>query len=107
MGTLLSKKELLLLSGREIAVICCEMSPLLHCDRANEDNPIEDTAIFNSCCLVIASLIAQYPKQLYGCPSPLFSVLLALLTHLLNANHKKGLSQKALGYAKVCELLIA
>ena len=97
---MISKKELLLLSGREIAVICCEMSPLLHYDGATENNSIADIPIFNSCCSVISSLIAQYPKQLYGCPSPLFSVLLALLTHLLDTNHEMGLSQKALGYAK-------
>merc|ERR1712238_261326 len=87
-------------------MICCEMNSLSHYGEANKKNTIEDTAIFNSCCSVIASFIAQYPKQLYGCPAPLFSLLLVLLTHLLYANAKMGLSQKTLGYAKVCELLI-
>jgi len=104
--TLISKKEFLLLSGREIAMICCEISPLFHDDGADKKNAMGDVAIFNSCCSVIASFITQYPKQLYGCPAPLFSLLLALLTHLLHVNPKTDLSQKALGYAKVCELLI-
>lgn len=106
MTILISKKELLLLSGREIAMICCEMSPLFSDDGVNQNDINGDVAIFNSCSSVAASLIAHYPKQLYGCPSPLFSLLLALLTHLLHANPKKGISQKALEFVKICELLI-
>jgi len=107
MTTLVSKKELLLLSGREIAMIICEMNALFYDDGANQNLVDGDMVIFNSCCAVVSSLIAHYPKQLYGCPSPLFSLLLALLTHLLHSKHpKKTLSQKTLEYAKVCELLI-
>mmetsp|Transcript_27307 Transcript_27307/g.49617 ORF Transcript_27307/g.49617 Transcript_27307/m.49617 type:complete len:169 (-) Transcript_27307:195-701(-) len=87
-------------------MICCEMSPLFSDDGFNQNDINGDVAIFNSCCAVVASLIAHYPKQLYGCPSPLFSLLLALLTHLLHANPKKGISQKALEFVKICELLI-
>ncbi|KAL7536022.1 hypothetical protein ACHAXR_007794 [Thalassiosira sp. AJA248-18] len=106
MTTLISKKELLLFSGREIAMICCEMNPLFN-DTGFENNDVNgDIAVFKSCCSVVASLIANYPKQLYGCPSPLFSLLLALLSHILRTNAKKDLSRKALEYAKVCELLI-
>jgi len=107
MATLISKKELLLLSGREIAMICCGMNPLFNCYGVKEnDDADENASIFSSCCLVVASLIAHYPKQLYGCPSALFSFLLTLLSNILQTSAKKGLSHKALEYAKVCELLI-
>jgi len=100
MTTLISKKQLLLLSGREIAMICCEMNALFYHDRAKHYGVENSTSIFHSCCLVVASLIARYPKQLYGCPSPLFSLLLSLLSDILQTSVKKGLSQKALEYAK-------
>ena len=100
MTTLISKKELLLLSGREIAMICCEMNALFYHDRAKHYGVEDSTSIFHSCCLVVAALIAHYPKQLYGCPSPLFSLLLALLSDILQTSVKKGLSQKALEYSK-------
>ena len=103
MITLTSKKELLLLSGREIAMIFCEMNPLFRRldSRVGEGYDGDgDVEIFKSCCAVIASLIAHYPKQLYGCPSPLFSLLLALLSDILRTSVKKGLPQKALEYAK-------
>jgi hypothetical protein len=99
MTTLISKKEIFLMSGREIALICSEMNPLfvhgVHTYHAKEE-----TLIFSSCCSVVASLIAHYPKQLYGCPSCLFSFLMTLLTHILQTSVRKGLSQKALEYAK-------
>ncbi|KAK1738990.1 unhealthy ribosome biogenesis protein 2-like protein [Skeletonema marinoi] len=56
--------------------------------------------------LIVSALIAHYSKQLYGCPSPLFGLLLSLLSHLLHTNARKGLSEKALEYSKLCELLI-
>ncbi|KAL7548788.1 hypothetical protein ACHAWF_012045, partial [Thalassiosira exigua] len=104
MTTLISKKDLLLLSGREVAMILCEMNPLFHYCAGAGDDVDGDVSIFKSCCSVLESFIAHYPKQLYGCPSPLFSLLLALLSNTLRSNH--GLSQKALEYSKVCELLI-
>ncbi|KAL7435146.1 hypothetical protein ACHAXH_007939, partial [Discostella pseudostelligera] len=105
--TIISKKELLLLSGREIAMICCEMIPILDDNGVNKhDADGVSASIFISCCTVVASLIAHYPKQLYGCPSPLFSLMLALLSNVLRTSVKKGLSNKAQEYAKVCELLI-
>lgn len=80
-------------------MICCEMIPIL------DDNGVNDAdgasaSIFISCCTVVASLIAHYPKQLYGCPSPLFSVMLALLSNVLRTSGKKGISNKAHEYAK-------
>ena len=98
--TLVSKKELLLLSGREIAMICCELNPLFYKDRAKDYGEEEGMLIFHSCCSVVASLVSHYPKQLYGCPSPLFSLLLALLSNVLQTSVKKQLSQKALELAK-------
>ncbi|KAL7469235.1 hypothetical protein ACHAXS_009497 [Conticribra weissflogii] len=104
---LISRKELLLLSGREIAMIMCEMSPVLFIEgRQKELVANDDFIVFKSCCSVVAALVAHYPKQLYGCPSPLFTFLLALLSHLLNTTLKTGLVPKAHEYAKVCELLI-
>jgi hypothetical protein len=101
MTTLISKKELLLLSGREIAMICSEMNSLLISDGANvHDDAKEGSTIFSCSCSVVSSLIAHYPKQLYGCPSCLFGFLLALLSHILQTNSRRGLSQKALEYAK-------
>jgi hypothetical protein len=99
--TIISKKELLLLSGREIAMICCEMIPILDDNGVNKhDADGVSASIFISCCSVVASLIAHYPKQLYGCPSPLFSLMLALLSNVLRTSVKKGLSNKAQEYAK-------
>jgi hypothetical protein len=98
---LISKKELLLMGGREIALICSEMNPLIINNGVNvHDDAKEGSAIFSCCCSVVASLIAHYPKQLYGCPSCLFSFLLALLSHILQTSTRKGLSLKALEYAK-------
>jgi len=104
--TLLAKKELLVLSGREIGMICSEMTPLFHIDRVNARDVECDISVFNSCSSVVSALIAHYSKQLYGCPSPLFGLLLSLLSHVLHTNAKKGLSEKALEYSKLCELLI-
>ena len=98
--TLTSKKELLLLGGREISMICCEMNPLFYHGRSKDYDVDERTSIFHSSCVVVASLIAHYPKQLYGSPSTLFSLLLALLSDLLHTSAKKELSLKALEYAK-------
>ena len=100
MTTLISKKELLVMSGREIALICSEMNPLFIYDGVNVHDDAKGSSIFSCCCSVVASLIAHYPKQLYGCPSCLFSFLLALLSHILQTSARKGLSQKALEYAK-------
>ncbi len=89
------------MSGREIALICSEMNTLFIYDGANvHDDITEGRAIFSSSCSVVASLIAHYPKQLYGCPNCLFSFLLALLSHILWTKSRIGLSQKALEYAK-------
>eukprot|EP00985_Skeletonema_marinoi_P013726 scaffold6849_cov157-Skeletonema_marinoi.AAC.13 len=106
MTTLLAKKELLVLRGREIGMICSEMTPLFHIDRVNARDVECDISVFNSCSSVVSALIAHYSKQLYGCPSPLFGLLLSLLSHLLHTNARKGLSEKALEYSKLCELLI-
>jgi hypothetical protein len=106
MTTLLTKKELLVLSGREIGMVCSEMAPLFHIDRVNTRDVECDIGVFLACSSVIAALISHYSKQLYGCPSPLFGLLLSLLSHLLHTNAKKGLSEKALEYSKLCELLI-
>lgn len=100
MTTLISKKELLLFSGREIAMICSEMNPLFRAYDRRETTADDDVLIFKSCCSLVSSLVSHYPKQLYGCPSPLFSLLLALLTNIFQTNAKKGLSQMALEYAK-------
>ena len=97
---LISKKELFLFSGREISMICCEMSSLFYGDQGGIVDDIVSDIRFSSCCSIVASFVANYPKQLYGCPSPLFSLMLALLTHLLNVHPKSGLHQKALEYAK-------
>ena len=96
MTTLISKKELFLMSGREIALICSEMNPLF----VALDDAKDETLIFSCCCSVVASLIAHYPKQLYGCPNCLFSFLMTLLTHILRMSVRKGLSRQALEYAK-------
>ncbi|KAL7499531.1 hypothetical protein ACHAWT_009067 [Skeletonema menzelii] len=106
MTTLLARKELLLMSGREIGMICSEMTPLFHIDRVNARDVECDISVFHSCSSVVSALIAHYSKQLYGCPSPLFGLLLSLLSHTLHTNAKKGLSEKALEYSKLCELLI-
>mmetsp|Transcript_33625 Transcript_33625/g.80437 ORF Transcript_33625/g.80437 Transcript_33625/m.80437 type:complete len:1579 (-) Transcript_33625:2706-7442(-) len=98
--TLISKKELFLLSGRDIAMICCEMNRLF------SETENADPLVFKSCCGVMSSLIAHYPKQLYGCPSPLFSFMMAIKCHLLLIGTKQGLTQKCLEYTKLCELLI-
>jgi len=106
-AALISRKELLLLSGREIAMILCEMSQFLFIGgRGKELDASDDFIIFKSCCSVISAMVAHYPKQLYGCPPPLFNLLLVLLTHLLNTTPKTGLVPKALEYARVCELLV-
>lgn len=100
-AALVSRKEFLLLSGREIAMILCEMSPFLFIGRRGKElDASDDFIIFKSCCSVISAMVAHYPKQLYGCPSPLFNLLLALLTHLLNTTPKTGLVPKALEYAR-------
>jgi len=106
MATLLAKKELLVLSGREIGMVCSEMTPLFHIDRVNARDVECDISVFNACSSVIAALISHYSKQLYGCPSPLFGLLLSLLSHILHTNAKKGLSEKTIEYSKLCELLI-
>lgn len=92
--TLISKKELFLLSGREIAMLCCEMNRLF------SETSTADPLVFKSCCGVVSALIAHYPKQLYGCPSPLFSFMLAIECHLLRIGTKQGLAQKCLEYTK-------
>lgn len=99
MSTLLARKELLVLSGREIAMVCSEMNTLFRIDRVTTRDIACDISIFTSCSSVVASLIAHYSKQLYGCPSPLFGLLLSLLTDILHAN-KRGLPEKALEYSK-------
>ncbi|KAL7482212.1 hypothetical protein ACHAW6_007889 [Cyclotella cf. meneghiniana] len=103
MSSLIPRKEILLLSGREIAMVCCEMSPMF-CKSGRDANVLEEVTLFKSCCSVVSSVVVHYPKQLYGCPSPLFSLLLALMNDILQSN--SGLSQKATEYAKICELLI-
>jgi hypothetical protein len=101
MTTLISRKELCLMSGRDIALICSEMNPLfVHGVHVALDDAKDETLIFSCCCSVVASLIAHYPKQLYGCPNCLFSFLMTLLTHILRTSVRKGLSQQALEYAK-------
>ena len=92
--TLISKKELFLLSGREIAMICCEMNRLF------SEPETADPLVFKSCCGVVSALIAHYPKQLYGCPSPLFSFMMAIKCHILLIGTKQGLAQKCLEYTK-------
>lgn len=94
MTTLLAKKELLVLSGREIAMVCSEMNPLFH--RTEKIDVACDISVFVSCSSVVASLIAHYSKQLYGCPSPIFGLLLSMLTNVLHTGSKK----KALEYSK-------
>jgi len=101
MTTLISKKELLLMSGHEIALICSEMNPLFVHDGVNVHHEVKDgTVIFTSCCPVVASLIARCPKQLYGFLSCLFSFLFALLTYILQSSASTGLTQRAQEYAK-------
>ncbi len=99
--TLISKKELLLLTGREISMICCEMNPILADTRLNKHGANDaSVSIYISCCSVVESLISHYPKQLYGCPSPLFSLMLALLSNVLQTSIQSGASHKAQEYAK-------
>jgi hypothetical protein len=98
MSSLISRKDLLLLSGREITMICCEMSAMFKKQETN--NTTNDVTIFKSCCSVVSSLVTNYPKQLYGCPTGLFSFLLALLDNILQSNPKNGLDAKSLEYAK-------
>jgi hypothetical protein len=99
MSSLVARKELLLLSGREIAMICCEMSSIFHKNKSFA-GMMDEVTLFKSCCVVVSSLVSHYPKQLYGCPSPLFGLLLALLSHILHSSIKEGLAQKALEYSK-------
>ena len=99
--TLISKKELLLLSGREISMFCCEMNLILADIGVNKHDANDSiVSIYISCCSAVASLIAHYPKQLYGCPSPLFSLMLALLSNVLRTSGKNVASHKAQEYAK-------
>jgi hypothetical protein len=98
MSSLISRKDLLLLSGREITMICCEMSAMFKKQETN--NTTNDVTIFKSCCSVVSSLVTNYSKQLYGCPTGLFSFLLALLDNILQSNPTNGLDGKSLEYAK-------
>ena len=106
MTTLLARKELLVLSGREIGMVCGEMTRLFHIEGANKRDIECDISVFNSCCSVVSALMGHYSKQLYGCPSTLFGLLLSLLSNVLQTNAKNGLTEKALEYSKLCELLI-
>jgi hypothetical protein len=100
MSSLVQRKDLLLLSGREISMVCSGMSSLFK-DRRNDDTDAHcQVTIFKSCCSVISSLVTNYPKQFYSCPNPLFGLLLAMLDHILHSDSKTGLSTKALEYAK-------
>ena len=107
MSNLIPRKDILLLSGRELAMICCGMSSLFdNKQQLINENMLAEVTTFKSCCSVVSSLIANYTKQLYGCPNGLFSLLLAMLEYILQSDSKRGLNAHALEYAKLCELLI-
>eukprot|EP00956_Cyclotella_meneghiniana_P002630 scaffold3107_cov70-Cyclotella_meneghiniana.AAC.2 len=96
MSSIIPRKDLLLLSGREITMICCGMSSIF---RHKQTDDADAVPIFKSCCSVVSSLISNYPKQLYGCPNGLFSLLLAMLDCILRSNSKRS-NAMALEYAK-------
>ena len=105
MSNLIPRKDILVLSGRELAMICCGMSSIFENKQQLIDgNVLTEVSAFKSCCSVASTLIANYTKQLYGCPNGLFSLLLAMLEYLLQSNIKSGLNAKE--YAKLCELLL-
>ena len=98
MSSIIPRKDLLLLSGREISMICCGMSSIFR-NKQTDADAVRECTIFKSCCSVVSSLISNYPKQLYGCPNGLFSLLLAMLDCILRLNSKRS-NAMALEYAK-------
>lgn len=100
MSSLIPRKDLLLMSGQEITMICGRMSSIFKRKQTDDIDAVREYTIFKSCCSVVSSLISNYPKQLYGCPNGLFSLLLAMLNCILRSNSKRSLSALALEYAK-------
>lgn len=100
MTSLITRKDLLLLSGREIAMICGGLSSTFNDQRVNQEGIAGEATEFKSYSSVVSALLTNYPKQLYGCPNALFGLLLPMLDHVLRSNPKNGLNLKALEYAK-------
>ncbi|GFH50880.1 hypothetical protein CTEN210_07356 [Chaetoceros tenuissimus] len=103
MGTLISKNDLKVLKGGDIANILKTLNLILLRNCQNEE--VDSTLLSNSCG-IITSLLKYYPKVLYGCVPLLTNAIKCIFQKILFSKMSSTIEIQVFeDLRKICELL--